>query len=190
MNSKQCFMLWSYLCRTVARDITVRFVFSCVIVFLHFLWRLNECKDRHISPWRGGVCDAAAGEIDAPAQHLQSRLGTVKGCAVVIGCCCCELQPRCLRVQQPLIKMQQSMQTSLGLSWFYHNHRYLLLSARTGGRENPLRSAHLVLPSGEQPCRCRAAEYSPKHVRRLSSLKQIKLSVLAHWVLSKLSSSC
>lgn len=67
------------------------------------------------------------------------------------------------------------MQTSLGLSWFYHNHRYLLLSAWTGGWENPLRSAHLVLPSGEQPCRCRAAEYSPKHVRRLSSLKQIKL---------------
>uniref|UniRef100_A0A3Q2VHW2 Spondin-like TSP1 domain-containing protein n=1 Tax=Haplochromis burtoni TaxID=8153 RepID=A0A3Q2VHW2_HAPBU len=55
--------------------------------------------------------------------------------------------------------MLQSMQTSLGLSWFYHNHRYLLLSAWTGGWENPLRSAHLVLPSGEQPCRCRAAEY-------------------------------
>lgn len=30
------------------------------------------------------VCGAAAGEMDSPAQHLQSRLATIKTCAVVV----------------------------------------------------------------------------------------------------------
>lgn len=62
-------------------------------------------------------CTAAAGEMDAPAQHLQSRLASIKSLywvsvsgVVVVGVC--EQQPRVL-----IKEMLKSMKMSSDLPW-------------------------------------------------------------------------